>query len=462
MSRRKKHVPGVSVYRRGKGTSWTYQLDLTTDPLTGERRREYKGGFTTEDEAWTNALESKATHDKGRHVSPSRRTVEQFMTEWLVTVRHELKPSAYQNYVDYASAYVLPNIGSRKLQEVNVQVLNLLYRRLLEHGRRKPDTNMAMYEYWSARRDDRDGLGPRPCAIAEACGTSIYAARAAVGRYRRGRTPVARSEGLAPKTVKNIHRMLHRALRDAVAWDYVVLNSAEHASVPRTRRSGSNRPSPWTLDELARWLEVAARDRFAGLWVLVATTGMRRSELAGAARKNLDLENGTLTIRPTRIVVAGHAEDSDGKTAAGERTISLDEFTVEALQGYLAMLDEEREAFGTSYPTHGKLMCFEDGRQLHPDTVTRRFNRLVDTAGVRRIRLHDIRHTYSTLALDSGADPKLVSDRVGHANMSVTFQIYTHRSTGKDRAMADAIANLIRSTMNTAQGTGAADQTSQP
>lgn len=178
----------------------------------------------------------------------------------------------------------------------------------------------------------------------------------------------------------------------AVAWDYITLNPTEHASLPRISRNRANRPTPWTLDEMARWLEVAARDRFAGLWVLVATTGMRRSELAGAERKNLDLENGTLTIRPTRIVVAGHAEDSDGKTAAGERTISLDSFTVKALQGYLAILDEEQEAFGSSYPTHDKLMCFEDGRQLHPDTVTRRFNRLVDAAGVRRIRLHDIRH----------------------------------------------------------------------
>lgn len=373
------------------------------------------------------------------------------MPKWVTPpcrIRHALKPSAFQNYVDYNSAYVLPHIGNRKLQDVSVQVLNLLYRRLLEQGRRKADTNTGMYEYWRARKDDRDGLGPRPSNMAKACGTSIYAARAAVGRYRRGRIPVARSAGLATKTVKNIHRMLHRALRDAVAWDYIPLNPAQHASLPRTNRnSATTRPAPWTLDELACWLKVAARDRFAGLWVLAATTGMRRSELAGAERANLDLDNGTLAIAPTRIVVAGHAEDSDGKTAAGERTISLDSFTVEALKGYLAMLDAKREAFGATYPTHGKLMRFEDGRQLHPDTVTRRFNRLVDAAGVRRIRLHDVRHTYSTLALDAGADPKLVSDRVGHANMNVTFQIYTHRSTGKDREIANTLATLIQSTM---------------
>ena len=116
------------------------------------------------------------------------------------------------------------------------------------------------------------------------------------------------------------------------------------------------------------------------------------------------------------------------------------------------MLDEERAAFGADYPSHGKLMCLEDGRRLHPDTITRRFNRLVDRAGVRRIRLHDVRHTYATLATDEGIEPKIVSDRVGHANMAVTFQIYTHRSTGRDRDAAERIGDLIRRAVDEGDG----------
>jgi integrase len=180
---------------------------------------------------------------------------------------------------------------------------------------------------------------------------------------------------------------------------------------------------------------------------------MRRSELAGVQRERLDLVGGTLSIEDTRIVVAGRAVDSDGKTDSGWRTISLDPFTVAALRKHLEMLDIEREAFGTDYPDHGKLMCFEDGRRLHPDTVTRRFNRLVDRAGVRRIHLHDVRHTYTTMSLDAGIDPKIVSDRVGHANMQVTFQVYTHRSTGRDRAPAEQISGLIQHALDDEKGT---------
>ncbi|GAA2367077.1 tyrosine-type recombinase/integrase [Dactylosporangium salmoneum] len=77
---------------------------------------------------------------------------------------------------------------------------------------------------------------------------------------------------------------------------------------------------------------------------------------------------------------------------------------------------------------------------MHPDTITRRFNRMVDLADVPRIRLHDVRHTYATLALDNGEDLKVVSDRLGHANVTVTAQIYTHRSVGKDRQSAERIA----------------------
>jgi integrase len=218
---------------------------------------------------------------------------------------------------------------------------------------------------------------------------------------------------------------------------------------PREARGGRNRPKPWTLGELAAWLRVALDDRFAGMWVLAATTGMRRSELAGVERDMLDLDQGTVTIENTRVVVKGHATDSDGQTEGSRRTISLDSFTVAALRRFVEMIEGERDAFGSSYPDHGMLMCFEDGRRLHPDTVTSRFNRLVDQAGVRRIRLHDVRHTYATLARDLGVSSKIVTDRLGHANETVTQQIYTHPSTGNDRPAAEMIARFIAEALGT-------------
>lgn len=123
--------------------------------------------------------------------------------------------------------------------------------------------------------------------------------------------------------------------------------------------------------------------------------------------------------------------------------ISLDPLTVAYLRRHLAMLDAEREAFGDSYYDAGWLACHPDGHPVHPQTITDRFNRLVDRAGVKHIRLHDVRHTYATVSLDSGIDPKIVADRLGHANMSYTLTLYTHRSTGKDRNAAENVAGVL-------------------
>jgi integrase len=151
--------------------------------------------------------------------------------------------------------------------------------------------------------------------------------------------------------------------------------------------------------------------------------------------------------------VAGCAEESDGKTEAGVRTVSLDAFTIAALHRHLAMLDREQQDFGSAYAAGGWLFVWENGQRLHPDTVTDRFNRLVDAARARRIRLHDVRHTYSTLSLDSGIEPKTLSDRVGHSNPTVTFQIYAHRSTGRDRTAAELIGRLIEEAVSGSEDT---------
>lgn len=319
--------------------------------MSGGRRRENRGGYATEELAWSAALETRQRHRTGRPIDSSRRTVSQFFDEWLVSVGNSFKPSTQQYYSDYLRAYILPALGRRQLRDVTVLMLmlNLLYGRLLDQGRIKTDASMAMFAYRQKRRDERGGRGPTPAAVANACGVGIHAARAALTRFRAGRTPTATSRGLAPKTVRNVHRLLHRAFGDAVTWDYMAHNPAENARLPRQSRSQQGRPQPWTIDELSGWFRVAASDRFAAMWMVAATTGMRRSELAGVAREDLDLDAGTLRVADTRVVVGGRTVDSDGKTDSGVRTLSLDPATIELLRHYLNLLDEERAAFGAQY-----------------------------------------------------------------------------------------------------------------
>ncbi len=212
--------------------------------------------------------------------------------------------------------------------------------------------------------------------------------------------------GLAPKTVQNVHRMLHRALRDAVKWDYLPRNVAEDAAPPHVRRM---KPNIWTPEQLAEFVAQVDGDRFFALWLLVCTTGLRRGELAGLTRHDIDLEHGTVSPTVTRVVVGGYAAESDPKTAHGERVVALDPRTRDALQDYIVTWDQERHLFGQS--SAGLLFVWQDGRPLHPDTITALFHKHVAAAGLPKIRLHDVRHSYASAALKAGIAAKVVSER---------------------------------------------------
>ena len=114
MSKPRNH-PGITVYKPKNRPTWSYRLELEPDSLTNERRRENRGGFATEDDAWDAALESQAAHNKGRHIKPSRRKLGQFLDEWLDAITDAVKRSTHQNYVDYSNAYVKSTIGGKQL-----------------------------------------------------------------------------------------------------------------------------------------------------------------------------------------------------------------------------------------------------------------------------------------------------------------------------------------------------------
>jgi integrase len=379
-------------------------------------------------------VRTKVAQLEGRRVEPSKRTVEDAFNEWLSRIRHSIKPSMWQNWRDYADYYVIPHIGLRKMQDIDGSVLDALYARLLSDGRRKPDNNSRMFAYWQSHP------AVTPADLARACNVTIHAARAALPRYRSGRKPEPRPQGLSPKTVVNTHRMLHRAWEDFAVWRWVHRNVATEAHPPAVPRKGRD---VWSAGQLRTFLDQARTDRFYALWVLEATSGMRRCELAGAERDKLDLDRGTLAIETTRVVLNGKVVKSDGKTENAQRVIALDPFTLAALRVLVDQLDTERAAFGPDYQDHGLLFCWKDGRPPHPDTITRRFKRLSDRAGLPSIDLHDVRHSYATAGRDAKIDWKALSQRIGHADVAFTMRQYVQSDLETDRQVATALAELI-------------------
>ena len=427
-----------TVYQRGK--TWTYRFrSPERDPSTGDYPWISKGGFVTKKEAWTACREAMREADRGRVVRPSTRTVAQFLAEWFTAIEPSIDATTWQNWKDYAQAYVIPRIGGQRLQNLDEPQLLKLYGKLLAEGRVKRDRNSEMYAYWS----DRVAKGENPTAreVSDACKTTIHAARAAVRRYRSGVIPKQMTGGLAPKTVRNIHAMIHRALVDAVAWRYIAYNPASNIKPPKRPRK---RRMVWRPDQIQAFLMSVQRDRFAALFLLELTTGIRRGQICGLKWSAVDLDAGEITVHDSRVVVAGHARDkAGGKTENADQTISIDRATVAALRRWRERQDGEREFFGADYHPGDYVFTFEDGRPPHPDTIRQRFDRLAAAAGLSRITFHDLRHSYATGALKAGVSPKILSERIGHADVGFFLQTYAHVITNDDREAAEQAASFL-------------------
>lgn len=425
---------------RKHGSKWQYRFrGPEKDSASGQYPWITKGGFDTEKAAWQACRDAMREADQGRVVKPSARTVAQFLTDWFVAIEPSIDATTWQNWKDYASSYVLPRIGAERLQCLDEPALLRLYATLLAEGRVKRDKNCEMHAYWSERTMKGEILTARD--VSEACQTTIHAARAAVRRYRSGMIPKPRTPGLAPKTVRNVHAMIHRALADAVAWKYIHNNPASNVKPPKLPRT---RRKVWRPEEIRTFLASVQHDRFAALFLLELTTGIRRGQICGLKWSAVDLEAGKVTVHDSRVVVKGLAREKDGgKTRNADQTISIDPATVAALRKWREIQEREREFFGSEYHPGGYVFTFNDGRPPHPDTIRQRFERLAAAAGLSQITFHDLRHSYATGALRAGISPKVVSQRIGHANVGFFLQTYAHILADDDRDAAEQAAAFI-------------------
>ncbi|MCU1492831.1 MAG: Tyrosine recombinase XerC-like [Acidimicrobiaceae bacterium] len=199
----------------------------------------------------------------------------------------------------------------------------------------------------------------------------------------------------------------------------------------------------WSPQQLGAFISSVSATRLAAMWVLFATTGVRRGEAAALTWRDADLDAGRLTIRRARVVVNHAVLDSTPKTEKSVRTIGLDPATVKALRSHKARQAAEHLAWDGDYRPTELVFTWEDGRPLHPDLISRTFKRLAEMAKLPVITVHGLRHSYASAALEAGVAMKVVSDRLGHSGMSITADLYTHVRPEIDQQAADQVAALI-------------------
>ncbi len=347
-----------------------------------------QGRFRTKRECQEALNEALARLRQGTFVRSSLRSLAAFLVdEWLPAVRPPwVRPSTWASYRMAVERHIVPALGGVLLQGLTPGHLTAFYRALLEDGRRD----------------------------------------------RRG--------GLAPKSVRNIHGVLHAALRDAVRWGYLPRNVAAVADLPKGMAPEMR---VWSPEQLRAFLDQVRGKPLYAAWLLLATTGMRRGEVAGLRWVDVDLDAGRLSPRRPRVVVNNEVVVSEPKTGKGRRSLALDHATIAALREHRTRQLEQRLAVGPHWQDSGLVFTWPDGRPIHPHRFSKWFEQHARAAGLPKIRLHDVRHSYATAALAAGVPAKVVSERLGHANIAITMDTYSHVLPGLDAHAAGTVARLI-------------------
>ncbi|MDP2292973.1 MAG: site-specific integrase [Actinomycetota bacterium] len=373
-----------TVKRDHERGTWFLVVDLPNDPTTGKRQQLRRRGFRTRKEADAALAEVVADVNRGLYVRPTKGTLAEYLEGWLETRRLDLRPTTLYGYQKVVRQRIIPGIGRAKVAELDAATLERWYSSLIASG----------------------GRGGR---------------------------------GLSPKTVANTAGVLSVALGDAVRLKLLRYNPASDARLPRRER---REMSAWNEADASAFL-VAVRDhRLAPMWRLVLATGLRRGELCGLRWKDVDLAAGTLEVAETRVV-AEEVVTGSPKTKAGSRIVALDVGTVSALTAWRKRQAVERLAAGPAWVDRGLVFVDELGEPPHPETVTRWWNEAVAAAGAPAIRFHDARHTAATMALRAGVPIKVVTQRLGHADVAVTMRVYQHVTAQDDRAAADALGQAL-------------------
>lgn len=435
-----------------KGDRYYVKIELDPDPATGQRRQKWHSGYRTKREAERARVDLLSKFDRGEYVEPSHQSFGEFLEEWLRAIEPTVRPSTFDSYSRNMRNHVIAHIGNLRLTKVDAGALNGLYAHLLANGRRKPSRTGRGYSAEVLERAlelRAEGLTLAATAerlrdeMAEADHITKDTLACLLRRHRNGDTAEVGPQ-LDSRTVNYVHTIVHRALKDSVRWGRLARNPADAADPPRGGQKSDGVHS-WDAATLREFLSnsAATGDRLHALWVLLATTGMRRGEALGLRWSDVDLDAGRLRVVQTIIQVRSRVTIGEPKTARGRRPIALDAGTVAVLREHRKRSLEERILVGPDFDDQGLVFHHPGGSGLKPDAVSAAFVRRVRKAGLPPLTLKGLRHTWATLALERGIHPRVVQERLGHSTIAITLGIYSHVAPTLHDEAAELIGGLV-------------------
>jgi integrase len=250
------------------------------------------------------------------------------------------------------------------------------------------------------------------------------------------------NSGLSSRTVQYLHALLHKALKQALRWELVPRNVATAVDPPRLHREEIQPLSP---TQARAFLAAAREDRLEALYVLAIHCGLRQGELLGLRWEDIDLEAGTLQVRRTLTAAKGERTFTVPKTVKSRRKVKLTAGAIDALIRHKQRQIEEREHLAGLWQAQGLIFASGVGTPINRHNLLHRsFKPLLEKAGLpHSVRFHDLRHTCATLLLGKSVHPKLVQELLGHSNVSITLDTYSHILPG----MSNYAATVMNDTL---------------
>ena len=302
-----------------------------------------------------------------------RLTLAQFLTRWLDTVRPSVRPSTYRSYSLIVRLHLVPQLGRVHLAKLSAQQVQ-------SHLNDKLAT------------------------------------------------------GLSPRSVGIIHAVLRQALNLGVRWGDVPRNVATLVDPPRYHRAEVR---PMTPEQARAFLDAAHGQRLEALYAVALALGLRQGEALALRWVDLDLDAGFVTVRAGLQRVAGRLVLVEPKTPKSRRTIAAPPIVVAALRAHRSRQLQDRLAAGTAWQDFDFVFCTQTGGPLDSRNVTRDFQRSLAKAGLPHMRFHDLRHSCASLLLAQGVHPRVVMETLGHSQIALTLNTYSHVIPVLQREAAD-------------------------
>lgn len=390
---------------------WEARYTAGHDPGSGKQVQRTITGKTQKEVAQKLA-EVTASISSGTYIAPSKQTLGQWLDTWADTYLGGVKPFTVVSYKSHIKNHIKPALGAVRMEALDTPTIQQFYNNLAKNGQKVPK---------------RDSSGE----IVKRNGATVYDA-----------IP------MSPKTIKNIHGVLHKALQQAIAAGLLRFNPADACTLPRVER-----PELHPLDELQTkaFIEAIKGHEFETLYTVTLFTGLREGEVLGLTWDCINFTNGTILIKQQlqREKKAGGKYQLVPLKNDKPRTITPAPFVMDILKQHRAKQAAWQLRAGELWDNPaGFVFTNELGGHLVSWTVARKYKAVVTSIGRPDARFHDLRHTYAVAAIRSGDDIKTVQGNLGHATAAFTLDVYGHVTDQMKQASAARMENYIKAVLN--------------